>query len=42
MVDEFSPPWMKQKLEAPDWFYLCPDCRLKKTGAAIDRSVKHD
>jgi hydrogenase-4 component H len=42
MTDEFSPPWMKVKLETPDWFHLCPACRLEKTGAAIDRSVKHD
>jgi hydrogenase-4 component H len=42
MTDEFSPPWMKEKLEIPDWFQLCPDCRLEKTGAAIDRSVKHE
>jgi hydrogenase-4 component H len=42
MTDEFSPPWMKVKLETPDWFRLCPACRLEKTGAAIDRSVKHD
>jgi hydrogenase-4 component H len=42
MTDEFSPPWMKEKLQAPDWFQLCPDCRLEKTGIAIDRSVKHE
>jgi hydrogenase-4 component H len=41
MSDEFSPPWM-QKLETPEWFNLCPDCRLEKTGVAIDRSVKHE
>jgi hypothetical protein len=33
---------MKEKLETPDWFQLCSACRLEKTGAAIDRSVKHD
>jgi len=42
MSDEFCPPWMPEKLAPPDWFHLCPDCRLEKTGAAIDRSVKHD
>jgi hydrogenase-4 component H len=42
MCDEFSPPWMNQKLETPEWFNLCPGCRLEKTGAAIDRSVKHE
>ncbi len=42
MVNEFSPPWMPKKLDPPEWFFLCPDCRLNKTGAAIDRSVKHD
>ena len=42
MTDEFCPPWMKEKVEIPDWFNLCPACRLEKTGAAIDRSVKHD
>jgi len=42
MSDEFCPPWMKDKLETPEWFHLCPDCRLEKTGAAIDRSIKHD
>lgn len=42
MTDEFSPPWMKVKLETPEWFHLCPACRVEKTGAAIDRSVKHD
>jgi hydrogenase-4 component H len=42
MSDEFSPPWMKEKLETPDWFRLCPSCRQEKTGMAIDRSVKHD
>lgn len=42
MTDEFSPPWMKEKLETPEWFRLCPNCRLEKTGAAIDRSVKHE
>jgi hydrogenase-4 component H len=42
MTDEFSPPWMKEKLETPDWFRLCPECRLERTGAAIDRSVKYE
>ena len=42
MTDEFSPPWMKEKLQPPDWFRLCPNCRLEKTGAAIDRSVRHE
>jgi hypothetical protein len=42
MTDEFSPPWMKEKLQTPDWFRLCPACRLDKTGVALDRSVKHD
>ena len=42
LSDEFSPPWMKEKLEPPDWFQLCPDCRIEKTGAAIYRSVKHE
>jgi len=42
MTNEFSPPWIKEKLEVPDWFQLCPDCRLEKTGAAMDRSVKHE
>jgi len=42
MSDEFSPPWMKEKLETPEWFRLCPDCRQEKTGAAIDRSVRNE
>jgi hydrogenase-4 component H len=42
MSDEFSPPWMPEKLQIPDWFQLCPHCRLEKTGAAMDRSVKHE
>jgi hydrogenase-4 component H len=42
LSDEFCPPWMKEKIETPDWFHLCPACRLEKTGAAIDRSVKND
>jgi hydrogenase-4 component H len=42
MSDEFNPPWLKEKFAVPDWFQLCPDCRLEKTGAALDRSVKHE
>jgi hydrogenase-4 component H len=42
MADEFSPPWVQEKMNIPDWFQLCPDCRLEKTGVALDRSVKHD
>ena len=42
MIDEFCPPWMKDKLQAPEWFGLCPACRAEKTGAAIDRSVRHE
>ena len=42
MSDEFNPPWLKEKFAVPDWFQLCPACRLEKTGAALDRSVKHD
>jgi hydrogenase-4 component H len=42
MSDEFSPPWITEKVAVPDWFQLCPDCRLEKTGAALDRSIKHD
>jgi hydrogenase-4 component H len=42
MTDEFSPPWMPEKLQTPDWFRMCPNCRLEKTGTAIDRSVRHE
>ncbi len=42
MSDEFSPPWVQEKMNIPDWFQLCPNCRLEKTGVALDRSVKHD
>ncbi len=42
MAEEFSPAWMKQKLELPAWFEWCPECRRESTGAAIDRSVRHE
>lgn len=42
LCDEFSPPWMPEKLTPPEWFELCPECRIEKTGAAVDRSVKHE
>src|SRR5512136_2822701 len=42
LSDEFNPPWLKEKFAVPEWFQLCPGCRLEKTGMALDRSVKHE
>jgi hypothetical protein len=42
MIDEFCPPWMDKKLETPEWFRLCPDCRLDSTGLNMERNIKNE
>jgi hydrogenase-4 component H len=42
MIDEYCPPWMNKKLETPEWFWRCPECRRERVGEAIDRSIKHE
>jgi len=42
MIDEFCPPWMEKKLQAPEWFWLCPDCRINSTGLNMERNIKNE
>jgi hydrogenase-4 component H len=42
MIDEFRPPWMEKMLQTPEWFWLCPDCRLNSTGLNMERNIKNE